>query len=412
MSRPFLEDIVKRKPTNRARPVAEKFPPAKIKVGNRPRYMLWSVAALSVAFLLLALSFFFAQAEVQVYPKIEQIRLEENFSANKEASGNGLAFDLVVLSGEKTKTLAATEVKEVAEKATGTVTIFNSYSSAPQRLNVDTRLSGSNGKLYKTEKKIVVPGMRPDGVPGSVEVGIYAAEAGEAFNSEPLDFQIVGFQGTPKYEKFKVRSKAGTEISGGFQGKTLVVSEADQTAAREALAINLRKELFQKATDQIPEGFILFPGGAAFVVDKVIMPLSDTELTVTLRGTLYGLLLEEEGLTQKIAEKKVSGYDGEAVYIPNLHALKFILGNVGDVSLAEMNNISFNLSGPTQVVWKLDEEKFTAELLGRSKKDFSKILFRYANINRAELTLFPFWLRSIPDQPEKVKVRVQYPATE
>lgn len=416
MAKPFLEDMVRVK---RSRTAGGSMLPPKISskvptevprvMGNRPRYLLWSVAAISAAFLLLAVSFVFARAEVAVFPKTESLTLNENLSAEKNVSNGEVSFDLVVMPGQKSKNLEASEEEEVVERATGQVVIFNAYSSVPQRLDVDTRLSGSNDKLYKTKTKTTVPGMKPDGTPGSVEVDIYAAEAGAEYNSGPLDFQIVGFKGTPKYEKFKVRSQAGTEISGGFRGKTLVVSEEEKAKALDELKTALRVDLFKKASGEIPDGFILFPDATAFTVDKVDFPLGETELIATLSGTLYGLLFSEENLTKKIAERKVAGYAGEDVYIPNIQDLKFTLTGAPGAMLEDLTRVSFNLSGPAQIIWKLDAEKFAADLLGRPKKDFVDILSQYKNIDRAELTLSPIWQKNIPDQAGKIKIHVNYP---
>ena len=74
-----------------------------------------------------------------------------------------------------------------------------------------------------------------------------------------------------------------------------------------------------------------------------------------------------------------------------------------------MKSINFNLSGPAKIVWKLDENKFITDLLGKLKKDFNQILSQYPNIDSATLTLSPFWKRSISDQAKKIKVIVNYP---
>ena len=169
---------------------------------KRPRYRIYFVALISVVFLLFALSFLFSGAKVTVVPKIKEISLNENLSAIKDSSVPGLSFDLAVISGEENKIIQGGEEKDVSIKAVGIVLIYNSYSSSSQALDIDTRLEGSNGKIYKTNKRITVPGITKDGKPGSVAVNIYAAEAGEEYNSSPLDFEIFGFKGTPKYSKF------------------------------------------------------------------------------------------------------------------------------------------------------------------------------------------------------------------
>jgi hypothetical protein len=376
------------------------------------KYTLWFVAFGSILFFIFALSFLFSKAKINISPKTEDIVLSENFSASKEATNGNLFFDLVVISGEEKNTIQATEEKEVSEKATGTVVIFNFFSSAPQRLDIDTRLEGSNGKLYKTQTKTIVPGMAKDGTPGSVEVGIYGAGAGGEYNSGPIDFQILGFKGSPKYDKFKTRTKTGTEIKGGYVGKAPVVSEAEKSSAVSSIKNALREKLLQKAIGQTPKGFILFNEAIFLNINEnevSIIYNDDNSMTLVEKGTLYGLLFSEQKLTKKIAEKKISDYDGSEVYIPNIENLKFSLSNQDNVSFNDVKNISFNLSGSAKIVWKLDEKKFIDSLLNKSKKDFVKISSQYENIDSADLKMFPPWRDSIPPQSKNVKVIVNYP---
>lgn len=419
MPKPLLEDMVKRKPASRTaeQPRAEQKPkiqapipvPRSQPIGTRPRYLLWTVAALSVAFLVLAISFLFSRARVDVYPKTLEAALDENFTANKKAPGSGLSFDLVALSGTKQKALQASEEKEAAFRAEGTVVIFNSFSAAAQRLDVDTRLSGSNGKLYKTKTQVTVPGKKADGTPGSAEVEIYAADTGADYNSGPLDFQIVGFKGTSKYDAFKVRTKPGTEISGGFRGITSIASDADKAAALADVTAALRDELSEKAASEIPAGFILWKGAAVFHADKAEFSLGGEEQTLILKGTLYGLLFDEKEITKKIAEKKIKSYDGSEVFIPELRDLRVALSVPPDTALENLDTVTFNLSGPATIVWKVDAEKLLADLAGESKKNFISIVSKYKNIDRAELDLSPLWKRSVPERKEDIRVVVHYP---
>lgn len=426
MGKAKFEDIVKKNPirrTPRRAPVSEEsiaprskwpepeFYSREAGAGGRSRYMLWTVAFISIAFLLFALSFVFSKAKISVHPKIVETTLSDTFTASRTASEGSLVFDIVVISGDESLQVPATEEREVSDRAQGTVIIFNSFSAAPQKLAVDTRLAGSNGKIYKTKTPVTVPGMK-GATPGSVEVGVYAAEAGDTYNSGPLDFQIVGFQGTPKYEKFKVRTKPGTAITGGFKGNTLVASAEEQAKAELEIRENLEAELYKKAESQIPRGFILWKDAAVFEPGNLEVSKGEEELTMTLEGTLYGLLFKEEEITRKIAEKKVKDYDGSPVFVPGLKELQFSLAPIGSVSLSEMNNISFNLSGSTKIIWKVDEEKFKTGLLGQPKKDFVAIVSQHENIDRAELSMIPVWKRVIPEEPEKVEIKINYGSIE
>ena len=238
---------------------------------------------------------------------------------------------------------------------------------------------------------------------------IYGAEAGPEYNSEPLDFKILGFKGTSKYDKFYGRSKGA--IAGGFKGRIPDVPETEKTAAVAELKTALQAKLLQKATDQIPSGFVLFKDAVFLNIDDTNIPLDaeNNNLIITLKGTLYGLLFNEQKLTKKIAEKNVERYDGNEVFIPNIKELVFMLSNKDSSSFDNIRSVSFNLSGPAKIVWKLDAEKFAGDLLGKPKKDFNQILSQYTNIDSATLTLSPLWARSIPNQAEDVSVIVNYP---
>ena len=395
---PISEIIYKVSETKEARVIYSK---------SRGRYMLWAIAIISIIFCLFALSFLFSNAEIVVDPKIKEVTLNENLSADKDSNTSGLPFDLVVIEDVEHKSVKATGEKDVFEKATGTVVIYNAFSSAPQTLSIDTRLEGSNGKIYKTETKIIVPGMKKGSTtPGSVEVKIYGAEAGEEYNSAPLDFKILGFKGTPKYSKFYGRSKG--EIAGGFKGKAPSLSDEEKTTAINDIKTALQAKLLRKAA--VP-GFILFKDAAFFKLDDINIPLvaEDGNLTLTLKGTLHGILFNEQKLTKKIAGDNIGKDDDSEVYIPDIGNLAFSLADNGDISFEDLKTINFNLSGPAKIIFKLDENKFVSDLLGISKKNFAQVLSQYPNIESAVLKLrFP-WMQSIPDEAENVKVIVNYP---
>ncbi len=425
MSKHFLEDMVKIKNASKGQNSsdnewAQNTPVKKVRVdppkqvikedANKSRYPLWIVAIISLLFFLFALSYLFSKATVTVNPKIEESVLDENLSASLDGNAETLPFDLVVISGEENKTVQTTEEKDVSLRAEGVVMIYNAFSSSSQALDIDTRLEGSNGKMYKTKKRIVVPGMTKGSVPGSSEVGIYASASGEEYNSAPLDFKIFGFKGTPKYSKFYARSKG--PIAGGFQGKFSTIGESEKTKVVNEMKTALQVKLLKKATDQIPDGFILFKDGVFLNTDDKNIDFtisSDKMLPVKLRGTLYGIIFDEQKISKKIAEDKVLNYDGGDIYIPKIRDLTFFLFSKDSDSFGSVKNIEFNLSGPAKIVWKFDQAKLAGELLGKSKKDFNQILSLYPNVLSAELKLSPFWKMSFPKKTEQIEIIVNYP---
>ncbi|OGI94570.1 hypothetical protein A3A03_03520 [Candidatus Nomurabacteria bacterium RIFCSPLOWO2_01_FULL_40_18] len=403
-------------------PIRPRIDPPQEITKPRKRYTLWLVAIISLLFFLVAISYLFLNATIVVNPRMQDLSLNENLFSIKGAGSEALPFDLIILSGEENQTVSVGEKKDVSERSKGVVLIYNAFSSVTQRLDIDTRLEGSNGKIYKTEKQIVVPSMKGN-TPGSTLVGIYATEAGEEYNSGPLDFTIVGFKGTPKYSKFYARSKG--DITGGFKGQASIISEAQKSEVIDSLKTTLQAKLLQKATDQIPDGFILFKDAVFLDVDESSINLfstatsSNNVLPITLKGTLYGVLFDETKLTKKIAESKISKYDGSAIFIPNIRDLSFsfLIPKVNSVeagfqeafSFKDLQAINFNLSGTAKIVYRLDEAKFATDLLGKSKKDFKQILSQYPNIDSADLSINPFWKTTLPDKAKDIKVIVNYP---
>src|SRR3989344_737023 len=382
MSKKLIQDIVKIKVVKKEnRRVDRALDSIQIEskalstLSTKPRYGIWLLAGACLIFLFFALSFLFSKATVTINPKMQNSTLDENLSASKDSTLSDLSFDLVSLEGEEEKVIQVSQTKEVAERARGTAILYNAFSPSPQRLDIDTRLEGSNGKIYKTTAQLIVPGVKKDGTPGSVEVKIYAAEAGPSYNSPPLDFKIFGFKGTSKYSKFYGRSKG--EITGGFKGRSPVLTDTEKSSLENELKGVLREKLSKKARDQIPAGFILFENASGLNVhDITAEPLpGEASALFSLKATFYDFLLNEKKLTDKIARDFIEDYDGSEVYISNIKSLTFTLpAQAGlpdqeNISFKDVKNINFNLSDTAQIVWKFDAEKLRSELLGKSKKE-------------------------------------------
>ena len=375
---------------------------------KRSKYSIWLAALVSVVFLFFAVSYFLAQASITITPKIKDTSFNQNFLASKEANGENLVFDSIVISDEEVKNVEAGEAKDTLVPARGLVVIYNNYSGATQRLDINTRLEGSNGKMYKTEKAVVVPGKKGN-TPGSVEVGIYAAEAGDAGNSSALDFQVFGFKGTPKYSKFYARSKG--DIIGGLKGKVPVIADAKKEIIVNDIKATLGAKLEKKASGLIPPGFVLFKDATILNVDNANFDFGgakDNLVPVSIKGTLTGILFNEKDLTEKITSTLVVDKGESEVYISNMSAFQFTFLNK-DGAGSDVKNVSFNLSGSPKVVWKVDEDKLKTDVAGKSKKEFYNTLAQYPNVVSADVVLRPFWKRSFPSNKEDIKVLVEYP---
>lgn len=371
---------------------------------SKKNYKLWFIAFIAIIILAFALSFLYSSAEIVIYPKIKPISLNGEFIAKKDAKDGELPFELVILQGEESKIIATENKDEYIEtKASGKVIIYNNYSSQTQLLSIDTRLIGSNGKIYKTKNKVIVPGKTND-TPGAIEVEIYAEKAGEEYNSGPMDFSIFGFKGSSKYDKFYARSKG--PVVDGYKGKRANISLLDQKLYFAELKSILKEKLSEKIKKQIPTDFILYKNASFFNIDeeKISFDKENNNTILRLKGTVGIFIFKEKDLERVIGKKEInSPIEGERFTIPNLKDFTLAVKDVSDLE-ENTDAFSFNLKGDSKIIWQVDQDKFLKEILGKTKNEFQTILASYTEIDNANLSLKPFWSNKIPEKSNKIKV--------
>lgn len=375
------------------------------------RVGMWALAAGSLLVLVFAISLLFADAKVTITPKTQAGILENvTYTAVKDAeAASAIGFQYVNFSGEETTTIPASGgTKEVSEKAKGTVVVYNEYSTAPQKLIVNTRLESPDGKIYRMNNAVTVPGYTKSGtkiIPGSIKVSVTADQPGEAYNIGLVDFTIPGFKGSPQYEKFYGRSE--TAMTGGATGTLYAASRESYEQASASLELALKDKLASQVRAQIPKGYVLLDGAVSFIPDAAgsssMYSKTDT-VTVVKRGTVNAILLDEAVLSGRIAEDIVSQYAGESVMVKNISDMTLVLKDAAAAFKDGTTEIAFTLSGSPEVVWVVDELKLKEDLAGESKREFRNILKNYAGIESAEVVFKPFWKMSFPEKIESIEI--------
>lgn len=368
----------------------------------------WVVVVILTLGALIGGSLLFTRAEVSIDRKSEMGELDGlRLTAMKgDAEKVALPFEVMSLDGEVSKTLTATKKEDAKIAATGRVVIFNDFTPTPQKLIANTRLETKDGKIYRIQSAVTVPGKKGS-TPGSVEVEIKADVAGSSYNAEFADLFITGFKGTPKYKGFYARTKGA--ISGGREGEKYVVSGEPVTTAKTALSAELREKLLRDAKSQVPEGYVLFDDTVTIsesASSDSIFYGDTPEVAVASKGTLTGVLLPVDTLSKVIAKKTLSQYDETPVYIANLDALTVKFAKTYS-DLKSTNEIEFVFTGSAQINWTIDEDAITTALLGKPKKEFNDIMRGFVSVHSAELHLRPFWMPKVPANQEKVHIVIE-----
>ncbi len=350
-----------------------------------------------------SVSAFFKSAKITITPKNETATLDANFSAQKDISDSDLSFQLVTVAKDVEKNVESSGEAKVDKKAKGTITIYNIFSSQPQKLVATTRFETPEGLIFRLVSAVTVPGSSVKAgktVAGSVDVVVEADKSGADYNVSYKDFTLPGLKGDPKYSKVYARSK--TEMTGGFSGMQKTVSQATVDSTETELETELKTDLSKDISTQIPADFVLLPSSLVYKIDPVTQANSSTGGAVLKKkGVAYGVIFNRSALSKVLLTKLIPKSSEDLVRVSNLNELNFsYTADVSDINNA--TTISFSLKGEPKFVWIVDENKLKSELLGLSKKEAESIISKYKNINEVWIETRPFWNRAIPKDSNRV----------
>jgi hypothetical protein len=374
-------------------------------------------AIVFVSIFLFGLFLWFSSAYSSVLVKVttisEEIVLDDTFVAisTEGAVKDGVVFKRMKIEETASLPITANESRTVSQKASGEIIVYNNFSQEPQNLISGTRFESPDGKIYKIDKAVTVPGRKTISgkiVPGSITVTVYAAEPGKEFNIGPTDFTLPGLKDSPRFKSVYGRGKG--DMSGGFSGEMKMVSPSDVAITKKKLEDDLREKLKAKIPIQIPAGYITYNDitfisfednskdiGSEWDGDKVYLKM---------KGTSVSLIFEKKELASIIAKKKLPTLTNYNVHANDMESLVLRVAAAENLSTEDSKMFSFKLSGATKIVWDIDVENFKRDLLGIKKESYQDIFKKYPTIDRAETVFKPSWSRSFPDDVARINVEL------
>ncbi|MBU2472422.1 hypothetical protein KKE74_00120 [Patescibacteria group bacterium] len=351
--------------------------------------------------------------EIIITPKTEKVSFDLSVVGSKEISQineelNEIPLQEIEATKTKSREFNATGEKEISEKAHGTIVIYNEYSSDPQTLVATTRFQSPNGKIFRIFESITVPGAKIEEgkiVPNSIEVEVIADQSGEEYNIEPTDFTIPGFKGTPKYAGFYGRSKSS--MKDGYIGKVKIVTDKDIKKAEEVLIKEVKEEINKTFQEQIPTELKIIDNS---IKEDTVTILTAKEgdrmdkFTVEIEGTISALLFKEEDLKKLVDLNVVSMISENKVPLSETQQIKWI----DPVIDSSREKVSFSLYAEEKVAWKIDEQALKENLIDQSETEVRSYLASQPEIEKAKVSFWPFWVKKIPNQIEKIEIIIDF----
>ncbi len=368
------------------------------------------LAFFAVAGGLASMHFFFANAQIVVIPRIEQLALEERVTgvfhkAAPNAEQKILPVELFIVEKEATRLYPSSGKKQKETHAEGMIRVYNENSS-PQVLVANTRFISEDGKLFRSQDRVVVSAKRLENgkyVPGSTDVKVIAAEPGAEYNIGPSNFSLPGLVGSPLYSL--IYGKSTQPTAGGVSQQAPVVLEDDIESARSSLLAALSKETIAELYKKIPQDFVLLEKSLETTT------LSDSSLVKA------GAELAQFNYNAKIETIAVglNAQAGKALAMQFLEVRLADIQKIDEKTLvlaydvkgpidAQTNTVPIRVKISAHVFYTLDPVQLKTKLQGTPKEKIESVLAEFPHLATARVSLWPFWVRSIPRDPEKIHV--------
>jgi hypothetical protein len=348
---------------------------------------------------------------ITVFPKHRTVTVNAEFTAFKERQPNELSYEILTLDATGERQVTATGQEEVVTQAEGVIEIIKTTPGA-ERLIKNTRFATEDGKVFRIQESVVVPGAGTntsgETIPGRIQATVFADEAGESFNLPAnTRFTIPGFRENNLTELFNAMYATNPEpFTGGFSGPRFIIDETELQTARQSLQMELRNSLLEKVNESQPVGFTTFENSVA-ITYQALPPVQYGDSLVTIReqAILQIPLFRSDDFASFIATESIVGYNrNEPVRIANIHDLTFnyVTATTAQSNIANLESLKFKITGTPQIVWTYDAADIIANLAGKERTAHTVVLGQYPGIERTVIDIKPFWRTSFPTDQSKI----------
>lgn len=373
---------------------------------NRPRgtgaFILFGVVfVIVVAAILGIVSTFFHRADVLATPHRYSAQVETSFETAPQHPL--LPYEKVSSEETMSKSVPASGSQHVENRASGTITVYNAYSTKSERLITNTRFRTPDGLIFKVHNPITIPGYTMKAgikVPGTVDVTVHADEPGEKYNVAMTDFVLPALS-TSEQELIYAKSK--TAMSGGFVGTQAVVDSAVRAQTVEALKADLERSLRTKISTTAPTGHVVFPDTVVVTYAEKTDTAEGENAIISVSGTAVAPSFPMQSFAKVVADAGGVLAEG-SLSVENPSDLSVHI-NAPD-SLGTDTPLMLAVSGLARLVAVVDTDGLARDLAGKNKDALQTILPGYPGIADVTIKVYPFWRSAAPANPKDIKVTV------
>jgi hypothetical protein len=387
----------------------EHIPPPPKKGGSR--FWLWT--AIGFAILLLGAIALVAlrPTSVTVIPRTHTVLFDETaiFTAYPSSSGatGTLTFTNENAVFEDSKIVPSEGVENVSERASGTITVYNTYSTESVRLLANTRFEGPGGLIYRVPAEVMVPGKRGT-TPGQIDVTVFAGQPGETYNIGPVEkFTLPGLKSTAAMYA-GVYAKSTAPMTGGFVGERAAAPAGAVEGARAELRARLQERIREMASTKTDASHFAFADLARVTFESLPHTTESGGVKIAERARVEMPVFPADQFANTIGESVSAGAEEGGIILKPDSAFSARPQSTA-TSTSAAAPIQFSLDGTAQLIWKVDTALLSEALLGRDEAAFQAIVEGFPGIEEAHARIEPFWSNTFPTDASTLKIRVEEP---
>ena len=357
--------------------------------------------------------FSLSRAEIEVWPETEIETFEIKLTIDKRIENIDFLANLIPgIDFGESKTFSqefySSGKKSIEKKAEGVIRVFNDYHTN-QVLVAQTRFQPPSEKFrpslergenpwFRTTERIVVPAK------SHIDVKVVADAPGEKYNIESSDFSIPGLAGTPQYTV--IYGKSLEAMKEGSKKEVPEVTQEDLKEAEKMLREKAVKETKDALKDKIPAGFVILE-------ESLKTEILETLSLARAGSELEKFIFQVKAKTQTIAFKKedLENFSKEfiAAEIPadkKLDQKTLKIEYFPEAINLEEGKITLSINLKAKIYSAIDEISLKRGLAGKSLFETQLFLQNQPEIIRTQVKLWPFWVKRVSENLEKIKIRI------
>lgn len=319
----------------------------------------------------------------------QAVRTSFALTVAPEPPDGGLTGRYLTTTVDGQRTVTGTTTATQPAKARGTIRIINDGPTG-QPLAATTRLLSSTGVLFRTTRRVDVPGH------GSLAVEVEADEAGSAGEIGPSRFTLPGLRAA---NQTIIYGQSDAPMTGGTTSAS-AVTEADREAARTALETELiatgLRDLEAALTQQ----------GQVFritLLDQTVKPKATGPSTISLSVSLQAVAVDPAALRAR-TETALRETLPDASTLEALSGEPVLAVSEADAK-AERVTLAVTASGlatPDAGNSLFAAKRFT----GRTAEQVRAAASELPGVTNVDVDWSLPWLQRTPSDPARIRVRL------